>query len=177
MLTVREVIALSLYARRPGLFGLGRDDESRVDDAIDRLAIRSIEERPYPQLSGGQQRLVLLARALATGSKTILLDEPTASLDLKYSLRLFDILEDLRRDGYCLVVVLHDLDDVCRHCQNALLIDTGRERFLGVPREAAFLKHTAATYEVSLVEADRIGFRLPNAASKSPTPSTPKSPQ
>ena len=160
MLSVREVVGLGRYAHHPGAFSLGTHDTAAVDAALARIGIGALAARPYPLLSGGEQRLVLLARALATGARTILLDEPTLSLDVRNALELFLLLGGLRAQGYCIVCVLHDLDEVLRHCDAALLLAAGSARFQGAPRTAAFSAAAEAVYGVRLVDADRVGFRL-----------------
>jgi iron complex transport system ATP-binding protein len=166
MLSVRQVVALGRYAQRPGLFASTRSDEHAVLAALERVRAPDLIEQAFPRLSGGQKRLVLLARALATGARTLLLDEPTASLDVKHSLQLFELLAQLASDGYTLVVVLHDLDDVERHAARALLLDAGRMQAWGPPAEAAFAEAAQRTYGVALVPHGRLGFRLPGV----PTP-------
>jgi iron complex transport system ATP-binding protein len=165
MLSVREVVGLGRYAQRPGAFSLGARDAAAVDAALARVGIGALAARPYPLLSGGEQRLVLLARALVTGARTILLDEPTLSLDVRNALELFNLLGGLRAQGYCIVCVLHDLDEVLRHCDSALLLAGGNARFQGAPRTAAFNAAAEAVYGVRLVDADRVGFRLNEAPS------------
>jgi iron complex transport system ATP-binding protein len=160
MLSVRQVVALGRYAARPGLFASTRADAVAVQRALERVHAPELVERAYPTLSGGQKRLVLLARALATGASTLLLDEPTASLDVKHALELFELLSSLAGEGYTVVVVLHDLDDVQRHAAHALLLDAGRVQAAGAPGAAAFVSAAERTYGVSLVPADRLGFRL-----------------
>ena len=160
MLGVREVVALGRYAARPRSFLHTRADDGAVAHALERVGIPELAGRAYPELSGGQKRLVLLARALATGASTLLLDEPTASLDVKNALELFALLASLASDGYTLVVVLHDLDDVQRHAGHAVLLDAGCARAAGAPRAASFIAAAERTYGVSLVPADRLGFRL-----------------
>jgi ABC-type cobalamin/Fe3+-siderophores transport system ATPase subunit len=160
MLSVRQVVALGRYASHPGLMATTRRDDALIDQALARTQISELAERAYPRLSGGQQRLVLLARALATGASTLLLDEPTASLDLKHALTLFELLGGLARDGYCIILVLHDLDDVQRHAEQALLLDQGRVRGRGAPAASQFLQAAESTYGVTLVTGDRLGFRL-----------------
>jgi ABC-type cobalamin/Fe3+-siderophores transport system ATPase subunit len=169
MLSASEVVALGRYAARLGPFGRPRDDGEAVARALGRVGIGELAQRPYPWLSGGQKRLVLLARALVTGASTLLLDEPTASLDVKNALELFALLASLARDGYTLVVVLHDLDDVQRHAAHALLLDGGRARAAGSPRASAFVEAAEATYGVTLVPAERLGFRLPAAGQANAT--------
>lgn len=160
MLSVRQVVALGRYAAQSGWLFQGRAHDATVERALDRVGLSELADRAYPRLSGGQQRLVLLARALATGARVLLLDEPTASLDVKHSLLLFALLRELRADGYAIVLVLHDLDDVQRHAQHALLLELGRAQAAGDPRGAAFVAAAQHTYGVSLIEGDRLGFRL-----------------
>lgn len=163
MLSVRQVVALGRYAQRPGVFASSRGDEHAVREALERVGAPDLLDQAFPHLSGGQKRLVLLARALATGARTLLLDEPTASLDVKHSLELFELLAQLAKDGYTVVVVLHDLDDVERHAARALLLDAGRVQAWGPPAAAAFGAAAERTYGVSLVPHGRLGFRLPEA--------------
>ena len=159
MLSVREVVALGRYASQPGLFARTRRDDAQIDEALRRTEISGLAERAYPKLSGGQQRLVLIARALATGASTLLLDEPTASLDVRHALSLFALLESLAKEGYCVVLVLHDLDDVMRHAASAVLLDAGRVQAHGPPTATSFVAAAEQTYGVSLLPGDRLGFR------------------
>jgi iron complex transport system ATP-binding protein len=160
MLSVREVVALARYASHPGLFSKTRRDDVAIERALARANILELADAAYPQLSGGQRRLVLLARALASGASTLLLDEPTASLDLKHALSLFALLTSLAREGYCVVLVLHDLDDVQRYAAHAVLLHAGKVRASGAPSSSGFVGAAEATYAVSLIEHDRVGFRL-----------------
>jgi iron complex transport system ATP-binding protein len=159
-LTVREVVALGLYAGRRGWFRATSGDAHRIETALERASIRELAEYAYPKLSGGQQRLALIARALATGARTLLLDEPTASLDVRHALELFALLASLAREGYCVVVVLHDLDDVQRYAEWAVLLEAGRLRAAGPPGGAEFVSAAEETYQVRLMPSDRVGFRL-----------------
>jgi iron complex transport system ATP-binding protein len=160
MLSVRQVVALGRYAARPGHFGFGSQDDGAVSRALARVNAEALAQAIYPKLSGGQKRLVLLARALATGASTLLLDEPTASLDVRHALGLFELLASLAAEGYTVVVVLHDLDDVQRYAGHVCLLEAGRVRFAGSPSAQGFLQAAERTYGVALVAADRLGFRL-----------------
>jgi iron complex transport system ATP-binding protein len=166
-LSVQQVVALGRYAGRPGVFALSAADRRAIADALERVRASEFAERLFPELSGGEQRLVLLARALATGAHTVLLDEPALSLDVRHGLRLFELLRELAAQGYCIVSVLHDLDEVRRHCDAALLMANGRARFAGAPEQAAFGAAAEAVYGVHLIEHDRLGFRLPPASARS----------
>jgi iron complex transport system ATP-binding protein len=163
LISVREVVALGRYASRPGWFASTPNDDVQVDQALARTGIAELADHAYPKLSGGQQRLVLIARALATGARILLLDEPTASLDVRHALRLFALLQALAGDGYCVVLVLHDLDDVQRHASHALLLEGGLARASGAANSAEFLDAAAQIYGVDLVPRDRLGFRSRSA--------------
>lgn len=166
MLSVAQVVALGRFASRPGLFGSSREDAAHVEDALARVNLAGFGQRAYPQLSGGQKRLVLIARALATGARTLLLDEPTASLDIEHALRSFELLGGLARDGYAVLLVLHDLDDVLRHARSAVLLDRGRVRAAGPPTAPEFARAAQQTYAVKLVPGGRIGFELTSPATE-----------
>jgi len=160
MLSVREVVALARYASHPGVFSRSRRDDVAIERALARTNILELADAAYPQLSGGQRRLVLLARALASGAPTLLLDEPTASLDLRHALSLFALLASLATEGYCIVLVLHDLDDVQRYAEHAVLLHAGKVRASGAPSSPNFVGAAEGTYGVSFVDHDRVGFRL-----------------
>jgi iron complex transport system ATP-binding protein len=166
MLSVRQVVALGRYASRPGHFGFGSEDDGAVSRALARVGAEGLVQAVYPKLSGGQKRLVLLARALATGASTLLLDEPTASLDVRHALQLFELLASLAAEGYTVVVVLHDLDDVQRYARHVCLLEAGRVCFAGSPSARGFLEAAERTYGVALVAADRLGFRLQAPAAR-----------
>lgn len=157
-LTVREVVLQGRFARRPGFFAAPKADDDRAQLALQRAGIATLSDRPYPDLSGGEQRLVLLARALASGARTLLLDEPTASLDVKHQLSLFELLRNLTSDGFTITCVLHDLDDALRHADHTLLLDRGQLSAEGHLRDTPFREAVEAAFEVRLRQRSRLGF-------------------
>jgi iron complex transport system ATP-binding protein len=160
MLTVRGVVEQARYCQTRGLGRLDANDRRAVEEAMAALAIDGWAARPYPELSGGEQRRVLLARALASGARTLLLDEPTAFLDVKSALELLETLAGLGRQGHCVVSVLHDLDDVRRRASHTLLLDEGRQVAFGPTPQVLTAERVASVYRVHLVERERLGFRL-----------------
>lgn len=117
---VRDVIALGRYPFA------GQDDEGRVETVINQLGLAEIAERAFGQLSGGEQARVLLGRALAVNAPVLLADEPTASLDPYYALRIMQALKAEAARGHVVLVSLHDLSLAERFADHLLIADQGR---------------------------------------------------
>ena len=98
-------------ARQIGRFSVpGRLDRAAAEDAVERVGIAHLANRTYPTLSGGEQQLVLIARALASGSPLLVLDEPAAALDLHNQSRVLSLLRDLVGDGMGVLLTTHHPD-------------------------------------------------------------------
>lgn len=119
--TAREVIEMGRYARK----GLG-GTQHVVEELLDRLDIRPLADRLFPELSGGEKQMVVLAQALAQEPRLVLLDEPAAHLDVSYQLRLFDLLKSLNGEGLTTLCVLHDLNLAMLYFDELLMLSGGR---------------------------------------------------
>lgn len=159
-LTVREVVELGRFPHRGAFGAMAAADRRAVDRALEGAYVTHLPHRRFDALSGGEQRRVLLARALATEASTILFDEPTASLDVAHALALHRRLRELAEEGLTIAVVLHDLDDARRCTDRALLLDAGRPVAEGPSPEVVRPEHVRAVYGVELVEGGALGFRL-----------------
>lgn len=104
-ISVREVVAMGRI--RPGSRRRDPSDRKAAERAMDRAAISHLADRPYSELSGGQRRRVLVARALAAEPELLILDEPTANMDAESEARLFDTLGALKGSATILIVT-HD---------------------------------------------------------------------
>ncbi len=158
---VRDVVMQGRYAHRAGRARVQSDDERAVALAMDETDVAQFSGRVFTQLSFGEQRRVLLARALATGARTILLDEPTAALDIAHSLSLYALLKTLAAQARCIVVVLHNLDDVRHYTDRAVLLKEGRVTAAGASRDVLNAQRVRDVYGVEIIEAGGLGFRLP----------------
>lgn len=126
-LTVREVVAIG----RTGRVGLGRwltsADWRAVDRWIDRLGLGELAAAAFSDLSGGEQRKVLIARAMAQEPALLLLDEPTANLDLGWRERLVETIQQLFEEtGLSILLVCHELEVLPPACRQVVLLDRGR---------------------------------------------------
>lgn len=123
-LTVYDTV---LLGRKPHVkFGPGPEDYRIVDEAIARMSLENFQLRYVDELSGGELQKVVLARALAQQPKVLLLDEPTASLDLYNQHEVMrNVSEIARQDKLLAVVVIHDLNLALQYCDRFMLIHDG----------------------------------------------------
>lgn len=154
-LPVARVVAQGRYAHA----GLAAHDPA-VDEALEKVAMREHAARSYAELSLGEQRRVLIARALATQAKILLLDEPDAYLDVRERLRLFELLCALRGEGHTLLVVVHALDEAMRHGDRAVLLAAGAVVADDVPLRALSAENLARVFGVELVPGAAPLFRI-----------------
>lgn len=110
-------------------------DEIAIELAMKRTDVTGFTDRRYPTLSGGEKSRVSLARVLAQEAPLVLLDEPTAALDIHHQEQVLATARDLARTGASVVVVLHDLSLAAAWADRICLMSAGTVRALGTPRE------------------------------------------
>ena len=155
-LPVQRVVELGRYAHWSGLNGLTAEGARLVKEAMQQTEVDHLKMRPFTHLSGGEQQRVLLARAIASGAKTLVLDEPTSALDIYHSLRFRRLLSELKAAGYTVLAVLHDLLEAKETAHHGILLSRGEVVTSGPidtvvapePLHAAYGVH--ATYRQSL---------------------------
>ena len=128
-----------LMGRTPYLNFLGQTsavDEDLARRALERVEALDLAERRVGELSGGEQQRVLLARALAQTTPILLLDEPTAHLDLQYQASLLELVSDLAHsDNLAVLLALHDLNLAARYADRIALLVDGQVIAVGKPGE------------------------------------------
>jgi iron complex transport system ATP-binding protein len=134
--TVWETV---LMGRTPHLGFLGhasRADEELARRALERVHADDLAERRVGELSGGERQRILLARALTQSTPILLLDEPTAHLDLQYQVSLLELVRKLvREDNLAVLLALHDLNLAARYADRVALMVAGEIRAIGLPAE------------------------------------------
>lgn len=138
--TVREVVGLGRSV--PGFARDPNEQDSVVSEAIRRADLTDLADRTYTTLSGGERQRVHLARALcqlhaapsSPGTRILLLDEPTASLDLAHQILILDEARRVAASQTVVIVVLHDLNLASSYADHVVLMSDGRITESGPPR-------------------------------------------
>lgn len=143
-----------MMGRTPHLNFLGQtgaQDEEVVRIAMQRTDTLSLAERRVGEISGGEQQRLLLARALAQSAPILLMDEPTAHLDLQYQINLLDLIRNLAlQDGLAVLMILHDLNLVARYADRVGLLLEGRLEALGTAEEVLTPDLLSRAYHLKL---------------------------
>lgn len=112
-----------------------REDEETVIRTLERMGIRELLEQSVSGLSGGEKQRAYLAMALVQDAPILLLDEPTTYLDLSAQIELMEMLRQLAGEGKTVVAVLHDLNLALQYAEEIVLMEGGRLRQCGAPKE------------------------------------------
>jgi iron complex transport system ATP-binding protein len=132
---VREVVEFGRYPWLSATAALREQDRSIVDQAMARADVVAVSDRRIDTLSGGEWQRVRIARALAQEPAILLLDEPTASLDLGHEMEVFELTRELVDGGLAGLVVTHHLNLAARFADLMILLDRGRPVATGLPRD------------------------------------------
>ena len=150
--TVTEIV---LMGRSPYLGMLGLEEEKDLKIAKQAIAFTGMEHlahRKLDQLSGGEQQRVFIARAICQEPDIILLDEPTASLDLAHQTRVMDLMEKLKaQKGVTVVMVSHDVNLAAMYSDQLLLLNNGQVVCQGSPDEVLTFKTLEEAYGCTLL--------------------------
>ncbi|SJN09636.1 Manganese ABC transporter, ATP-binding protein SitB [Leucobacter sp. 7(1)] len=123
--TLRQVVTMGLYRSRGSMRPIGRAGRGAVANALERVGLAGFAGRRFGELSGGQQQRGILARALVSDPKLLLLDEPFNGLDRENREVLLQLVRELRAEGRSIVVSTHDLEIAQEACTHVLLLASG----------------------------------------------------
>ena len=132
-LTVRELVAMGRYPHLGRWRGEGPGDRRAVETAMETCDVAGLAPRSVATLSGGERQRARVARSLAQEPDTLVLDEPTASLDISHEMGIFELLRGLADTGVTVIMVTHNLNVAARYADRLLLLDRGRTAAEGTP--------------------------------------------
>jgi iron complex transport system ATP-binding protein len=149
--TGRELVAMGRHPHRANREPLRAEDDAAIARALAAADAGAFADRPVPTLSGGEQRRIAVARALATEAPLLLLDEPTSNLDLEHALQLVRLLRELAGAGHGALVASHDLNLFAPHCTRVALLYDGRIVADGPPEQVLSPPNVASVFGVRAV--------------------------
>jgi len=157
--TVFEVV---MFGRAPHLNLLGIETSSDIEAARHAMEFTGVEhlaDRRLTELSGGEIQMVFIARAICQSPKIILLDEPTASLDLSHQVLVMDLMERHRRETDITVVMIsHDINLAAMYGEHLMLLKAGRIISMGTPHDVLTFQRLEEAYGcVLLVDKNPLG--------------------
>jgi len=155
--SVRDIVQMGRYPWTSRA-DVGRDDDI-VEHALRRTDTAHLSDRAFRTLSGGERARVSLARVLAQDTDVVLLDEPTASLDLRHTEEVLGVARELVEGGRTVVVVAHDLSLASAYADDLVVVADGSVRAHGAPADVLTPDLIQRTYGLS-VEVHRVRDRL-----------------
>jgi iron complex transport system ATP-binding protein len=146
--SVRETVLMGRHAHRGRFERETAEDAKAIDDALRRADVRHLADRRVTSLSGGERQRVLIARSLATNARVLLLDEPTANLDVNHALDILELCRSLADEGRTVAIATHDLNSVYRFVNEVALLESGRLGAIGTPASVLSAENLSRTFGV-----------------------------
>ncbi len=146
-LRVADAVMMGRYAHLGALSSPGPRDRAAVERALERCDITDLADRPVDSLSGGEWKRVRVARALAQEPQALVLDEPTASLDIRHEMELFELVRELVEGGLAGLVITHHLNLAARFAHRIILLSRGELVAEGAPAEVLNRETLTRTFE------------------------------
>lgn len=162
---VLDVVLMATGNELKMLSNPGCAQRKRAYEALERVGIADFAHRTYTQISGGEQQLVLIARAIAQNAKTIVMDEPTSALDYGNTLRVLSCVKQLAREGLSIVQSTHNPDHAFLYADKTLVLKNGRVDAYGDPRDVITSELISGLYgvdvEVNSLYGDKVRVCVP----------------
>jgi iron complex transport system ATP-binding protein len=163
--TVQQLVLMGRFPHAPGRFFESREDLRIAREAMGLTGVEALAEEPLDRLSGGERQRVILARALAQQPRLLVLDEPTAHLDLRYQAECVALLRRLHRDeGLGILLVSHDLNLAAEVSDRLLLLAGGSMVKVGAPEEVLQEPVLEAVYSCRVVVDKHPATRRPTVS-------------
>lgn len=150
--TVEQAISLGRAPHRGWLLPFSAADRVVVERVMGQTGLRALRDRRVTDLSGGEQRRVILARALVQEPQVLLMDEPTASLDIKYQTEILDLARSLARaQSLTVILTLHDINQAALYADRIALLAAGRLLAVGEPAQVLVPSILKQAYDIPVI--------------------------
>lgn len=157
---VLDVVLMATGSDLKMLSNPGCAQRKRAYEALERIGIERFAHRRYTQISGGEQQLVLVARALAQNAKTIVMDEPTSALDYGNTVRVLSCVRQLAREGLSIVQSTHNPDHAFLYSDKTLVLRDGKVDAYGSPRDVITSELISGLYDVEVEVSSLYGDKV-----------------
>lgn len=148
--SVLDMVLMGPTASLPRFMGPGQKEKDKALNALKLLKIDSLKDRIFEQISGGEQQLVLIARAIAQEAKILIMDEPCSSLDYGNQIRVMEELRALSQKGYLIVQSTHNPEHVFYFAHKALVMSEGKITAFGEPDKILTKELLESVYQVPI---------------------------
>ena len=162
-LTVRDFVSLGRTPFLKSIWWEDEEDERIIDQALWDFGISMYAGRRLHELSSGERARVLLAKGVVQTPKLMLVDEPSAHLDIKYKVQVMELLRMLADKGMAILMANHDINLLTRFCDRILLLHKGHIIADGPPKDVITADNIRLVFgiEVEMVEANGVPYVLP----------------
>jgi iron complex transport system ATP-binding protein len=159
--TVADVVLMGRVSH-VSLFSVpSKDDRLAAAEAIEKVGIAHLRERPYTKISGGERQLVLVARALAQDAPILILDEPTSHLDFRNQILILNkVREIVRKKGLTVLMTLHDPNLAMQFSDHVVMIETGRIIAQGAPCDVLTQENIRQMYDIDVTVISHNGTNI-----------------
>ncbi len=148
--TAREIVLMGRYAHLGPFSFERREDMAIAEEMMRTTDVLQFADRLISEVSGGEKQRVIIARALAQQPKALLLDEPTAFLDLRHQIRIYELLKSLNETrGMTVLCISHDLNLAARYCKRLIMLHEGRVAADGPPQAVLTRENVSRVFGVA----------------------------
>ncbi|MHA1819181.1 MAG: ABC transporter ATP-binding protein [Promethearchaeota archaeon] len=149
--SVKEIIMMGRYPYIPLLSNPSKNDKEIVDKVVKQLQMEELINKKFFQLSGGEQQKVMIARALIQETNILLLDEPTAHLDIKYQIEFMNMFKKFVENNKLVIAVIHDINLASMFCDQLIFMNDGKIIAKGPVENTLTEENIRATFHISSI--------------------------
>ncbi|MFN2304222.1 MAG: ATP-binding cassette domain-containing protein [Anaerolineales bacterium] len=163
--SVQDIVMMGRAPHLSWIDSPSRKDQEIVESILEQVGLFELRDRPYTDISGGEQQLTLIARGLAQQCNILLMDEPTAHLDLSNQNRVLDIVNQLSQQGLSFVISSHNPNDALTYADVVMLINHGWIIETGIPQNILTASLLSSVYGVKtkVIYEEKDGIEAPQA--------------